>query len=118
MGRCSHIEALWFANIANNLLWWAYVKAAWRMLWARIFCCCSKYVSPPPQSHCLTRMHSHLPIRRYQLACLCHGTTYCVLIPNTPFPFRSSPARVRACLRSCVRAVRGRVRARACAQGV
>ena len=37
----SHIEALWFANVANSILWWAYVKAAWRMLMARIFFCFS-----------------------------------------------------------------------------
>jgi endoglucanase len=36
-----HVEALWFADIANSILWWAYVKAAWRMLWARVFFCCS-----------------------------------------------------------------------------
>ena len=27
-----HIEALWFANTANALLWWTYVKAFWRAL--------------------------------------------------------------------------------------
>ena len=27
-----HIEALWFANTANSLLWWTYVKAFWRAL--------------------------------------------------------------------------------------
>ena len=37
-----HVEALWFANVANQLLWWAYVKAAWRALYARIFCCCAR----------------------------------------------------------------------------
>ena len=37
-----HVEALWFADVANAILWWAYVKAAWRMLWARIFFCCSR----------------------------------------------------------------------------
>ena len=36
------MECLWFANLANNLLWWAYVKAAWRSLMARIFFCCSQ----------------------------------------------------------------------------
>ncbi|KAK9810557.1 hypothetical protein WJX73_000559 [Symbiochloris irregularis] len=40
--KYSHTEALWFANLANNLLWWAYVKAAWRSLMARIFFCCSQ----------------------------------------------------------------------------
>ena len=39
---CRHTECLWFANLANNLLWWAYVKAAWRSLMARIFFCCSQ----------------------------------------------------------------------------
>ena len=23
---CRHLEALWFANIANSILWWAFVK--------------------------------------------------------------------------------------------
>jgi hypothetical protein len=27
-----HIEALWFANVANQILWWTYVKACWRAL--------------------------------------------------------------------------------------
>lgn len=27
-----HIEALWFANVAGNILWWTYVKAFWRAL--------------------------------------------------------------------------------------
>lgn len=27
-----HVEALWFANTANSLLWWTYVKAFWRAL--------------------------------------------------------------------------------------
>ena len=26
------MEALWFANTANSLLWWTYVKAFWRAL--------------------------------------------------------------------------------------
>ena len=25
-----HIEALWFANVGNQVLWWTYVKACWR----------------------------------------------------------------------------------------
>ncbi|CAL8470908.1 g10450 [Coccomyxa elongata] len=25
-----HVEALWFANVANQLMWWTYVKALWR----------------------------------------------------------------------------------------
>ena len=25
-----HIEALWFSNVANSLMWWTYVKAFWR----------------------------------------------------------------------------------------
>jgi len=37
-----HLEPLWFANVANQILWWAYIKAAWRMLWARVFFCFSK----------------------------------------------------------------------------
>lgn len=27
----SHLKQLWFANIANNILWWAYVKACFRV---------------------------------------------------------------------------------------
>ena len=26
----SHIYPLWFANVANNILWWTFVKAAYR----------------------------------------------------------------------------------------
>lgn len=33
-----HIEALWFANIANQLLWWTYVKAAWRTFSSKLTC--------------------------------------------------------------------------------
>jgi hypothetical protein len=25
-----HLEALWFANVGNQVLWWTYVKACWR----------------------------------------------------------------------------------------
>ena len=28
--RVQHIQALWFANCANTLLWWTYVKACSR----------------------------------------------------------------------------------------
>ena len=49
---CRHMECLWFANLANNLLWWAYVKAAWRSLMARLFFCCSQITSRP-QPRCL-----------------------------------------------------------------
>lgn len=27
-----HIEALWFSNVANAILWWTYVKAFWRAI--------------------------------------------------------------------------------------
>ena len=27
-----HVEALWFANVGNQVLWWTYVKACWRAL--------------------------------------------------------------------------------------
>ena len=27
----SHLKQLWFANVANNILWWAYVKACFRV---------------------------------------------------------------------------------------
>ena len=26
------MEALWFANVGNQVLWWTYVKACWRAL--------------------------------------------------------------------------------------
>ena len=28
--RFKHITPLWFANVANNILWWTFVKACWR----------------------------------------------------------------------------------------
>ncbi|KAK9823799.1 hypothetical protein WJX72_005584 [[Myrmecia] bisecta] len=31
-----HFEALWFANVANQLLWWTYVKACWRAFTSKI----------------------------------------------------------------------------------
>ncbi|KAK9865087.1 hypothetical protein WJX84_007198 [Apatococcus fuscideae] len=31
-----HIEALYFANVANSLLWWSYVKACWRSIISKI----------------------------------------------------------------------------------
>ena len=27
-----HLEALWFANVCNSIMWWTYMKAAWRAL--------------------------------------------------------------------------------------
>ena len=27
----SHLKQLWFANVANNILWWAYIKACFRV---------------------------------------------------------------------------------------
>ena len=39
-----HIESLWFANVANQLMWWAYVKAAWRSLLSRVCCCFMRIV--------------------------------------------------------------------------
>ena len=30
--RPSHAEALWFASVSNNILWWTYCKAFWRTL--------------------------------------------------------------------------------------
>ena len=41
---CRHFEALWFANVANAILWWAFVKAWWRALITRLCCCCSRMV--------------------------------------------------------------------------
>jgi cellulose synthase/poly-beta-1,6-N-acetylglucosamine synthase-like glycosyltransferase len=32
----NHMEALWFANVANQLLWWTYIKACWRALTAKL----------------------------------------------------------------------------------
>ncbi|BDA41271.1 Cellulose synthase 1 [Coccomyxa sp. Obi] len=40
--KLSHLEALWFANVANSILWWAFVKAWWRAFITRLFCCCAK----------------------------------------------------------------------------
>jgi hypothetical protein len=37
-----HFEAIWFANVANSILWWAFVKAWWRALITRLCCCCSR----------------------------------------------------------------------------
>ncbi|KAK9904260.1 hypothetical protein WJX75_007984 [Coccomyxa subellipsoidea] len=28
--KFNHIKPLWFANVANNILWWTFVKACWR----------------------------------------------------------------------------------------
>lgn len=28
--KFSHFKPLWFANVANNILWWTFVKACWR----------------------------------------------------------------------------------------
>lgn len=35
----SHISALWFAGLANQLFWWTYAKAWWRSFTSA--CCCS-----------------------------------------------------------------------------
>eukprot|EP00884_Botryococcus_braunii_P018967 jgi/Botrbrau1/5754/Bobra.0134s0026.2 len=29
-----HVEPLWFAQIANNIMWWTYVKACWRSFYS------------------------------------------------------------------------------------
>ncbi|DBA65793.1 TPA: hypothetical protein ACH3X2_002830 [Trebouxia sp. C0005] len=34
----NHTEALWFAAVANSLLWWTYIKACWRAITAKLFC--------------------------------------------------------------------------------
>ncbi|KAK9846433.1 hypothetical protein WJX81_003716 [Elliptochloris bilobata] len=34
-----HVESLWFANVCNQLMWWAYVKAFLRSLLSRVCCC-------------------------------------------------------------------------------
>ena len=31
-----HLEALWFANVGNQILWWTYVKACWRAVGSMI----------------------------------------------------------------------------------
>ena len=28
--KFNHVKPLWFANVANNILWWTFVKACWR----------------------------------------------------------------------------------------
>jgi hypothetical protein len=38
--RPRHIEPLWFASVANNILWWTFVKACFRTL--------SSLVGTPP----------------------------------------------------------------------
>jgi hypothetical protein len=32
MRKRSHYEPIWFATIANNILWWTFVKACWKSL--------------------------------------------------------------------------------------
>lgn len=32
--KFKHIKPLWFANVANNILWWTFVKACWRAVGA------------------------------------------------------------------------------------
>lgn len=34
--KLHHIEPLWFASIANNILWWTFVKACTRTVYAGI----------------------------------------------------------------------------------
>jgi endoglucanase len=29
-----HVQPLWFASVANNIMWWTYVKACWRSLYS------------------------------------------------------------------------------------
>ena len=39
-----HVESLWFANVSNQLMWWAYVKAFLRSLLSRVCCCFMRIV--------------------------------------------------------------------------
>jgi len=39
-----HVEPLWFANIANNILWFTFVKAGFRSALALVG-------TPPPAAH-------------------------------------------------------------------
>ena len=32
--KLSHLRPLWFANVANNILWFTFVKACWRAVGA------------------------------------------------------------------------------------
>lgn len=34
--KLKHVEALWFAGIANNILWWTFAKAAFNALLAKL----------------------------------------------------------------------------------
>ena len=34
--KTSHVESLWFAGIANNILWFTFVKACFRSLWTKL----------------------------------------------------------------------------------
>ena len=77
-GAHSHYEALWFANVANSILWWAFVKAWWRALITRIFCCCARMVQskhPPstPYSCVLICLHHHHHHNGSQRLSQCQG---------------------------------------------
>jgi hypothetical protein len=42
---CRHLEALWFANVANSILWWAFVKVRHAVTWHMLM-----GVAVPPES--------------------------------------------------------------------
>ena len=48
-GWSRHIESLWFANVSNQLMWWAYVKAFLRSVLSRVCCCFMRIVRAPLQ---------------------------------------------------------------------
>ena len=56
---CRHLEALWFANVANSILWWAFVKVC--------------YPLAVSYSICTTE----LPVLRYTQCLIGGGTWSC-----------------------------------------
>ena len=52
----AHFEALWFASIANTILWWTFVKALGRTLMglmgARASPTSNAFISPAPCRFC------------------------------------------------------------------
>lgn len=44
--KLSHVESLWFAGIANNVLWFTFVKACFRSMWTKIIGTLDKLLCP------------------------------------------------------------------------
>ena len=51
--KTSHVESLWFAGIANNILWFTFVKACFRSLWTKLVGRASHYFRSP---HSLSKL--------------------------------------------------------------